>query len=320
MTSEKLAQAVQLIKSGNKIAALPILKEIVQAEPDNENAWLLLHSCVEKVEQKKYCLQQALRINPNNQDTRNALLKLESQPPVKPQSVNREIDTSVRPSIDPRVSEKRSTKKSQKSVPTLLVGLLTIGVFCLAATLFFLFAQRNASIFGNLPFLSSAKFESVTGNPSGYSECSTCTMDYYINNPPTPIHDITLKIKYPIEMSQGETVKLIVTCKNNSNQPIENLRAVVWGKSSVILGQDANYFDGINVSSTDPQIIDSGTQIEGLLVYFNTGPINSGETKEVSLNVAAITVGGYRGQIDILLDIPGKELVSYEIRFLTSVK
>lgn len=44
MASEKLNQAVQLIKSGNKIAALPILKEIVQAEPNNGNAWLWLYS------------------------------------------------------------------------------------------------------------------------------------------------------------------------------------------------------------------------------------------------------------------------------------
>ena len=294
MTSEELTQAVQLIKSGNKIAALSILKEIVKAEPNNENAWLWLYSCVEKVEQKKYCLQQALRINPNNQDSHIALLKLENRTTAKSQSVNREIDSSVRPSIDHRVNEKRSTKKSQISVRTLLVGLLTIGVSCLAAVLFFLFAQRNASIFGNLPFLSTAKFESATGHPVGFYE------KYYMNSP-TPIHDITLKIKYPIEMSQGETVKLVVTCVNNSNQQIENLRIGVWGKSSYAAGVDANYFDGINVSSTDPQIIDSGTQIsDGLFVFFDFGSINPGETKYVSLNVAAITVGGYRGQITIV--------------------
>ncbi len=79
MTSEKLAQAVQLIKSGNKIGAIPILKEIVQADPSNENAWLWLYSCVEKSDQKIYCLKQALKINPDNQKTHDALFKLENK-------------------------------------------------------------------------------------------------------------------------------------------------------------------------------------------------------------------------------------------------
>ena len=142
------------------------------------------------------------------------------------------------------------------------------------------------------------------------------------NNPPTPIGDITLTIKYPVEMSQGETVKLIITCTNNSDQTIGNLRVVVWGKSSSIIGLDANYFEGINISTTDPQFIDSGTQIEGLFTFFDTGAINlnSGETKKLSLNVAAITVGGYRGEIDVSLDVPGKIWTSYQIKFLTSVK
>lgn len=90
--------------------------------------------------------------------------------------------------------------------------------------------------------------------------------------------------------------------------------------TSAILGMDFDYFDGIKVSSTDPQVIDSGAQIEGLFVFFDVGQINAGETKEIGLNVAAIAVGGYRGRLDISLDIPGMDYVSYEVEFLTSVK
>lgn len=93
MASEKLSQAVQLIKSGNKVAALPILKEVVQAEPNNENAWLWLYSCVGNVEQKKYCLQQALRINSNNQKASEALYKLENPIPPKIHS-NKQVGNS----------------------------------------------------------------------------------------------------------------------------------------------------------------------------------------------------------------------------------
>jgi len=52
VSSDKFDDAVQLIKSGNKPAAVPMLKEIVQANPRDEDAWLWLHSCVEQVEGK----------------------------------------------------------------------------------------------------------------------------------------------------------------------------------------------------------------------------------------------------------------------------
>jgi tetratricopeptide (TPR) repeat protein len=77
MSTDNLNYAVQLVKSGNKQGALPILKEIVQDDPNNENAWLWLYSCSDRTEQKRYCLQQALRINPNNQNARKALDNLE---------------------------------------------------------------------------------------------------------------------------------------------------------------------------------------------------------------------------------------------------
>jgi hypothetical protein len=76
MTTDPLSQAVQLIKAGNKPAALPLLKQLIQAEPDNELAWQWLYSCVDDVSQKKYCLKKVLEINPNNTNARNALEKL----------------------------------------------------------------------------------------------------------------------------------------------------------------------------------------------------------------------------------------------------
>lgn len=84
METEQLKQAVQFIKAGNKQAALPILKQVLQADPSNESAWLWLYSCVNHRSEKKYCLQKALAINPNNTKAREALEKLTSVDPVIP--------------------------------------------------------------------------------------------------------------------------------------------------------------------------------------------------------------------------------------------
>ena len=134
MTSEKLSQAIQFIKAGKKEAALPILKDVVQVEPNNESAWLWLYSCVEKIEQKKYCLHQALKINPNNQDARIALSKLENQMSSNSQSANIKASVSTqRKNSESATTQYKSNKTSAKNnvLPVLIVIGLLICLFLL---------------------------------------------------------------------------------------------------------------------------------------------------------------------------------------------
>lgn len=84
MTAEKLNTAIQLIQSGSRQAAVPVLREILQQNPANEQAWLLLSACVDQLEQKKFCLQSVLTINPSNQQARQALEELSQPKQVEP--------------------------------------------------------------------------------------------------------------------------------------------------------------------------------------------------------------------------------------------
>ena len=77
MSAEKLHKAIASIKAGNKSAAIPLLREILQADPNNETAWTWLYASVDQVDQKRYCLQQVLKINPDNQNARAALIKID---------------------------------------------------------------------------------------------------------------------------------------------------------------------------------------------------------------------------------------------------
>jgi tetratricopeptide (TPR) repeat protein len=78
MLQDKLNSAIIAFKSGDKTVAQQILSELVKSEPNNENAWLWLSACLTNVDHKKYCLNKALSINPNNQNTQKALAQLES--------------------------------------------------------------------------------------------------------------------------------------------------------------------------------------------------------------------------------------------------
>ena len=73
MSSEKLNAAIQQIQSGHKQTAVPMLRELIQENPADDQPWLWLHLCMDDLEQKKFCLQRALMLNPANEQARLAL-------------------------------------------------------------------------------------------------------------------------------------------------------------------------------------------------------------------------------------------------------
>lgn len=77
MNNDLLGQAIAAIKSGDKASGAQMLAQLIKQNPRNEVAWLWLSTCVESNEQKQYCLNRVLAINPNNKDARQALAQLE---------------------------------------------------------------------------------------------------------------------------------------------------------------------------------------------------------------------------------------------------
>lgn len=62
----QLSEAIELIKAGNKPAALAILRDVVRREPTNVNGWILLGHCAPAPAEKIQSLETALRLDPAN--------------------------------------------------------------------------------------------------------------------------------------------------------------------------------------------------------------------------------------------------------------
>jgi tetratricopeptide (TPR) repeat protein len=71
-----ISRAITAYKSGNIEKAVELFLQVVKNNPNSENAWLWLSACVNNVEQKRYCLEKVLYINPNNEHARQALNKI----------------------------------------------------------------------------------------------------------------------------------------------------------------------------------------------------------------------------------------------------
>ena len=77
---EKIQQAETAIKTGDTKTGFQILREVLAENPNSERAWWVMSGLVPR-EQRAHCLNQVLRINPNNKMARETLEKLGPQKP-----------------------------------------------------------------------------------------------------------------------------------------------------------------------------------------------------------------------------------------------
>jgi hypothetical protein len=81
----KLQQAIDLIKAGDKQRGGQLLAEILRTDPEQETAWLWMSGVVDEPDERRYCLEQVLALNPANQLARDGLARLQPAPPAEPE-------------------------------------------------------------------------------------------------------------------------------------------------------------------------------------------------------------------------------------------
>lgn len=73
---DRLLDAIELVESGQREAALPILRQLLQEDSNREDAWLWMSVAVDSIDKSVVCLDNVLRINPHNQQAAAALHRL----------------------------------------------------------------------------------------------------------------------------------------------------------------------------------------------------------------------------------------------------
>lgn len=129
--SEKLQQAISSIKSGNKQHGQQLLAQILQAEPNNETAWLWMSAVVDE-DKRKYCIERVLKINPNNQAAKQALGNLNKIESKSPQSLPQQ-NFQNQPSVNKDIPSSKVIEETPTSTPairTILRDSVSIGIIC----------------------------------------------------------------------------------------------------------------------------------------------------------------------------------------------
>lgn len=75
----KFQQAVELAREGNKEEARALLQELVDENPEDAKAWLLMARLVDDDDEKRICLANVLQLEPTNEAAQKMLEKLEEK-------------------------------------------------------------------------------------------------------------------------------------------------------------------------------------------------------------------------------------------------
>jgi hypothetical protein len=73
---DRLLDAIDLVKANRRDEACDLLRELIREDNDFEDAWMWMSVAVESLDESSVCLDNALRINPRNQEAAGALFRI----------------------------------------------------------------------------------------------------------------------------------------------------------------------------------------------------------------------------------------------------
>ena len=104
--------AIKLLKSGDKLSAQKMFESLLKADPENELLWQWLARAVNDPEEKRECLLEVLRINPDNLSVKIELDQIENS---APQNIPTFSSSKIK--SDSKVEEHLLSKKPQNPPP-----------------------------------------------------------------------------------------------------------------------------------------------------------------------------------------------------------
>jgi hypothetical protein len=181
-----LRQAQAALTTFDRPRAHQILTEVIQIDPNNEDAWGLLSNVVADPRDKRQCLERVLQINPTNVSAQKALRELNQ--------VYAEQQRVLQPS-----------KNSRAGMWLLLIIIVLVG-FCA-------FGNIGTSSRGAGASTSSPRMREITYRVTGVGTSrASLTIENEQRN--TEQHDVNLPSTWRFKAAPGQFV--YVSAQNNS--------------------------------------------------------------------------------------------------------
>lgn len=73
---DRLMDAIEMVKDNRREEARRLLRELIQEDNNFEDAWLWMSVAVDSLDQSSLCLDNVLRVNPDNSEAAGALYRI----------------------------------------------------------------------------------------------------------------------------------------------------------------------------------------------------------------------------------------------------
>jgi hypothetical protein len=73
---DRLMDAIELVKANRREEARHLLRELIREDSNFEDAWLWMSLAVDSLDQSSVCLDNVLRVNPDNSQAAGALYRI----------------------------------------------------------------------------------------------------------------------------------------------------------------------------------------------------------------------------------------------------
>jgi hypothetical protein len=119
VTAEELTrQSLTALRAGDKLQAYELLTEALSIDPQDSEAWLWISTVVATKNERRYCLEQALRFDPANETAQHGLSLL---PDVLPQApafaAESQPDAAADAPVQPQPAPVVEPEQQQTAVP-----------------------------------------------------------------------------------------------------------------------------------------------------------------------------------------------------------
>ena len=212
-----------------------LLTRILRKEPSRADCWLYMSAVVETTKERTFCLENALKYDPENKTARQGLVMLGKLPPdelalpVRPENERKRDDAKIfepEPEVKPP-KEQRRPSPTRQLVPVIGVGLVVIVLVVVG-------------IFGN-PFAAVGGGSSSSGPTATFAPlAAAATATRYLS--PTPEDKLVSNVVLPtpltirLEETYTPTPVYVNTPHPNNEAFTAAMRSYDAGNYGVALG------------------------------------------------------------------------------------
>jgi len=324
-----LEKAIDLVKSGGLAEGEILLTGIVKSEPNNERAWQWLSVCVIPEDQKRHCLKQVLRINPNNEDAKKLLESLEfktiftqslenNKPvqPVPPQQKLNGVD-GINQSSSKSTERKQVTETAKINTNNWMIlgAIALIVIVGICSIGFFVYKLTRTTPGSPIASIINTATPKSTNTPAKTNTPKPTQTPAFTRTPRPTATQVFGSIKSPFPL--GQPISLINTNNGQESNWTLTILDVIRGEEANLIVYGSNQFNDNPPAGTSWMLIKVRVTLDSGAAFTTTASdlaVISGGQFFAGLNWVCCTEGFGYPVLEANIASPGTSVEGWVIR------